>query len=186
MSELKSLQKPQEKPARPSDRRVRVKRETAPKAPKADVRKEPVVPPKAGARKSEPVAQSADQEKSASYDPLPEAPVPQEKPEVRVAPGSSSSELLKPRKPNFRQPGREQLFPGAGKMAKLEEGYRRSDGTPLRVFWRPVSDHSEVSGVPWEQPPEQAIDTFGRELRGEALNTALAEGSVIYALDMAR
>ena len=203
MPELKSLQKPQEqkKPARPSDARVRVKREISPKAVQSP---EPVAPPKTPPQRSEPVAQAPEQQNAASRRyPLPQIPVPQEKPQTQVAPGASSNELLKPRKPDFRRPVREQLFPGAGKMAMLEENYRRSFdneiaegdtrflntddilfGSFLRRF------ENAVYGV-WRYPHEAAVKgiegvtpvriSFNRE--GKIVRVKLLESSGAKILD---
>lgn len=201
MSELKSFKAPQElkKPARPSDATVRVKRESA---PRKDGKSEHVVLPKTGARKTEPVAQPSEQQKSASRGhPLPEAPAPNEKPEAQVPPGSSSTGLLKPRKQ--KQPVREQFFPGAGKMARLEESYRRSFddeiaegdtrflntddilfGSFLRRF------ENAVYGV-WRYPHEAALKgiegvtpvriSFNRE--GKIVRVKLLESSGAKILD---
>lgn len=204
MTELKSFQEPQEleKPAKPSDARVRVKRETS---PKTVGRRDQVVLPKLGSRKTEPVIRPGEQENPVSRrSPSNEVPaVPQEKPEAKVAPGSSSSMLLKPRKPGYRPPGRDQLFPGAGRMARLEEDYRSSFdkdvaegdtrflntddilfGSFLRRF------ENAVYGV-WRYPHEAAVKgiegvtpvriTFNRE--GKIVRVKLLESSGAKILD---
>jgi protein TonB len=58
-----------------------------------------------------------------------ESPLPtgrRESPLPSVPPGSSAGSLLKPRQPSARQQGLPQLFPSAGKIARLEDEYRRT------------------------------------------------------------
>lgn len=201
--ELKNMPEPQvlKKPARPSDARVRVEQE---RAPKTDSRREQGASPKSLPQRAAPVAQPRQQEAAAVRpSPPPDAPSPQSQPDAQVPPGSSSNGLLKPRKQDSRPPAREQLFPGAGKMAKLEEGYRRSFddeisegetrflntddilfGSFLRRF------ENAVYGV-WRYPQEAALKgiegitpvriTFNRQ--GKIVRVKLLESSGAKILD---
>lgn len=99
---------------RRSDQRVRVTRESAPRgnAPKDNqTLKKQSVPPTE--RQASPLTKSS----------RPSQAVTEQTP---VAPGSSTASLLKPKAQSQQQPPAvSQLFPGANRLAKLEEGYRR-------------------------------------------------------------
>lgn len=203
LPELKATQEPRDlkKPARPSDRQIRVERETAPKT--GMVRERPVATPSRPQR-SEPAARPGEQAGNTARRSSPsEAPSRPASPEGQITPGSSAAGLLKPRNSGVRQPGREQLFPGAGKMARLEEGYRRSFenevaegdtkflntddilfGSFLRRF------ENAVYGV-WRYPQEAALKgiegitpvriTFNRE--GKIVRVKLLDTSGAKILD---
>lgn len=122
---------PDQKPQKPaqqevkrfSEQRTRVERETAPRgdelresAPRASVK------PRPEARQRETVKAAPS---GAPLKGRPPVPLPSERREAQVQPGSSVSSLLKPRQQTAQQSAQAKLFPGANKMAKLEEGYRR-------------------------------------------------------------
>lgn len=201
LPELKNVREPQElkKPARPSDARVRVKRESAPKALPSP---RPIAQPTPPRQKAEPIAQPGEQA-TPRRSQQPEVPIPQSQQQAQIPPGSSADGLLKPRTPGARRPGREQLFPGAGKMARLEEEYRRdfenevAEGTTrflntddilfgsfLRRF------ENAVYGV-WRYPQEAALNgiqgvtpvriSFNRE--GKIVRVKLLDSSGAKILD---
>lgn len=121
-----------------------------------------------------------------------------------VAPGSSAASLLKPKAQTARQtPSAPQLFPGASRLAKLEEGYRQkferdiaegdtrflnSDDIVFGSFLRRFE--SAVYGV-WRYPQEAQMKgiegitpvriTFNR--RGEITNVQQLESSGARILD---
>ena len=121
-----------------------------------------------------------------------------------VTPGSSASSLLKPKDQTALQPpSLPQLFPGAGRLAKLEESYRRkfendiaegdtrflnSDDIVFGSFLRRFE--GAVYGV-WRYPQEAAMKgiegitpvriTFNR--RGEITNIQQLESSGSRILD---
>lgn len=125
-------------------------------------------------------------------------------PPPAVAPGSSAASLLKPKAQTARQtPSAPQLFPGASRLAKLEEGYRQkferdvaegdtrflnSDDIVFGSFLRRFE--SAVYGV-WRYPQEAAMRgiegitpvriTFNR--RGEITNVQQLESSGARILD---
>jgi protein TonB len=121
----------------------------------------------------------------------------------QVAPGSSAASLLKPKSQRSQQPVKAQLFPGAGRMAQLEESYRRkfendiaegdtrflnSDDIQFGSFLRRFE--GAVYGV-WRYPQEAAMRgiegitpvriTFNR--RGEITNIQQLESSGAKILD---
>jgi protein TonB len=120
-----------------------------------------------------------------------------------VDPGSSAAALLKPKTQNSPQQSKPQLFPGASRMAKLEESYRRkyendiaegdtrflnSDDIQFGSFLRRFE--GAVYGV-WRYPQEAAMRgiegitpiriTFNR--RGEITNIQQLESSGAKILD---
>lgn len=99
---------------RRSDQRVRVTRESAPRgnAPKDNqTLKKQSVPPTE--RQASPLTKSSRSSQAVTE-------------QTPVAPGSSTASLLKPKAQSQQQPPAvSQLFPGANRLAKLEEGYRR-------------------------------------------------------------
>ena len=176
MPELKAA-KPDQKQEikRQSDQQVRVQRETAPRG--ADVVDRGTKP------KSRPSQKPAT-------------------PDI-TAPGSSIQSLLKSKSQVTREQNKPQLFPGAGKMAQLEDVYRRKFekdieqgdtrflnsndvlfGSFLRRF------ENAVYGV-WQYPQEAAIKgiegitpvkiTFNR--KGEITHVRLLESSGAIILD---
>jgi len=113
MPELKSPVRPRQQEARRwSEQRVRVERETAPRG--------------RSARDSQPPAQQArpQQERPAAAKPSLPMPIVRSQPQA-VAPGSSAASLLKPKSQSSPQQSQPQLFPGASRLARLEESYRR-------------------------------------------------------------
>jgi protein TonB len=192
MPELKAPEPPrQQETERKSDQRVRVPRETAPRGRDAiDTGLTPPTPPPARSAQSQPSRQR-DSAKSQ----------PQETP---VTPGFSASGLLKPKTPASQQAApAPQLFPGANRMARMEESYRRkfesdiaegdtkflnSDDILFGSFLRRFE--SAVYGV-WRYPQEAAMKgiegitpvriTFNR--RGEITGVRLLESSGAKILD---
>ena len=205
MPELKALERSRQKEAkRQSDQRRRVERESAPQgrdafdntvpAPRPPSRQQPALPPR-GATKATP--------EQAPSTGKPGMSQPSERRETRVTPGSSVAGLLKRRERSGEQKTLPQLFPGAGKMAKLEETYRRkfeediaegdtrflnTDDILFGSFLRRFEN--SVYGV-WRYPPEAAHNgvegitpvkiTFNR--RGEIVKVALLESSGSRILD---
>lgn len=113
MPELKPPVRPRQQEARRwSEQRVRVERETAPRG--------------RSARDSQPPAQQArpQQERPAAAKPSLPMPIERSQPQA-VAPGSSAAGLLKPKSQSSPQQSQPQLFPGASRLARLEESYRR-------------------------------------------------------------
>lgn len=185
------VQPSQKETKRRSDRRVRVPRETA---PKGDSRR--ASPP--SARSAKPQARQ-----SASLPARPSIPEQGDSASPPVAPGSSASGLLKPRGQSSRQSSQPQLFPGANRLAKLEESYRRkfendiaegdtrflnSDDILFGSFLRRFE--GAVYGV-WRYPQEAAMRgiegitpvriTFNR--RGEITGIQQLESSGARILD---
>lgn len=129
---------------------------------------------------------------------------PSKRQEAPPAPGSSVSSLLRPRSQSATpQVPRPQLFPGAQRLARLEEGYRRkfendvaegdtrflnSDDIQFGSFLRRFE--TAVYGV-WRYPQEAALKgiegitpvriTFNR--RGEIVKVELLESSGARILD---
>jgi protein TonB len=190
--DLKVPQQPrQQETHRQSERRIRVPQETAPRARDAiDSGLTPPVSPQS--RPSQQPSQPRQREASKSP--------PQDTP---ITPGSSASGLLKPRAPATQQTPAAQLFPGAGRMAKMEENYRRkfesdiaegdtkflnSDDILFGSFLRRFE--SAVYGV-WRYPQEAAMKgiegitpvriTFNRQ--GEITGVRLLESSGAKVLD---
>lgn len=193
MPELKSQRPAQQEVKRFSDRRVRVERETAPRGEShRDTR------PSSLPRPLPPV-----QQREASSKDKPSMPLPSERRQPQVAPGSSVSSLLRSGQRAARQQSPAQLFPGADRMARLEEGYRRrfekdiaegdtrflnSDDIQFGSFLRRFE--SAVYGV-WSYPYEAARSgiegitpvkiTFNRH--GEIVHVQLLESSGSRILD---
>lgn len=197
--DLQQMPEPQQSPAqrqqdikRQSDQRVRVAKETAPRgdAPKDS---QPAV---------KPAAPTPGQQAAPSARPSRQAQAVPEQPPV--TPGSSTASLLKPKRPSSQQtPSAPQLFPGANRLAKLEDSYRRkfesdiaegdtrflnSDDIVFGSFLRRFK--GAVYGV-WRYPQEAAMKgiegitpvriTFNR--RGEVINIQQLESSGARILD---
>jgi len=190
--DLKPQEQPQQKETqRHSERRVRVPRETVPRGEDA-IDTNLQRPPRVDMRNPQPPQQARKRQEPAT--------VPREAP---IAPGSSVSGLLKPKAQPGQSTTQAQLFPGAGRMAKLEESYRRkfeneiaegdtrflnSDDILFGSFLRRFEN--SVYGV-WRYPQEAAMRgiegitpvriTFNR--RGEIVATQLLESSGARVLD---
>ncbi len=190
MPELKQ-QPSLDQASRLSDRRQRTARETAPRGDALRDSPPRSVPPPA--RGEQPAGKSP----PAIQPPRRESP---------VAPGSSAASLLKPRSPLSQPPPAEprpQLFPGATRLAQLEESYRRkfendiaegdtrflnSDDILFGSFLRRFE--GAVYGV-WRYPQEAAMKgiegivpvriTFNR--RGEISSIRQLESSGARVLD---
>ena len=133
----------------------------------------------------------------------PSPAAPSKRQEAPLTPGSSVASLLRPKSPSAPQIARPQLFPGAQRLAKLEEGYRRkfendvaegdtrflnSDDIQFGSFLRRFE--TAVYGV-WRYPQEAALKgiegitpvriTFNR--RGEIVKIELLETSGARILD---
>jgi len=182
----------QQEAARRSERRVRVPRESA---PRGDAPKDLQAVEKQSAPSPE------RQPSPAARPPRPSSIAPGQQP---ITPGSSAASLLKPRQQTARQmPSAQQLFPGANRLAKLEDSYRRkfesdiaegdtrflnSDDIQFGSFLRRFE--GAVYGV-WRYPQEAAIKgiegitpvriTFNR--RGEITNIQQLESSGARILD---
>lgn len=192
--------------ARLSDQRIRVERESAPRG--ADLRDRPAPesprpPAKPQPRVSPREAATAVPREVPSTS-KPTLPLPANRREPQVAPGSSVASLLKPRQQQaMRQQAQPQLFPGADKMARLEESYRRkfeteiaegdtrflnTDDIQFGSFLRRFEN--SVYGV-WRYPAEAARNgiegitpvriTFSRN--GEIMHVKLLESSGSRILD---
>lgn len=197
--DLKPQKPTQQEVKRFSEQRTRVERETA---PRGDELRETAPRPPA---KPQPQARQRGTGKATpSEAPLkgrPSLPLPSERRESQVAPGSSVSSLLKPKQQTAQQSAR--LFPGANRMAKLEDSYRRrfesevaegdtrflnSDDILFGSFLRRFE--GAVYGV-WRYPSEAAMKgiegitpvkiTFNR--RGEIVHVQLLESSGSRILD---
>lgn len=192
MPELKPpVQQEQQKTRRKSDRRVRVPKETAPRG-NAHRESRPTVMPSKPQREQRAVSAAK-----------PATPSPSDRRAAQIEPGSSAASLLKPRSQANQQTSRQQLFPGANRMAKLEESYRRkfendiaegdtrflnSDDMLFGSFLRRFE--GAVYGV-WRYPQEAAMRgiegitpvriTFNR--RGEITNIQQLESSGARILD---
>jgi periplasmic protein TonB len=192
--------KPQEAPRqqetkRFSDQRQRVPRETAPRGDAARDSFGPLPRPVAKPRPREA------QRQGPSARPSPA--VPSKRQESPVVSGSSVSSLLRPKSQSLPQTAQPQLFPGAQRLAKLEEGYRRkfendvaegdtrflnSDDIQFGSFLRHFE--TAVYGV-WRYPQEAAQKgiegitpvriTFNRH--GEIVKVELLESSGARILD---
>jgi protein TonB len=185
----------QQEAKRLSDQRQRVPRETA---PRGDAARDSFGPLPRPAAKPQP--QEA-QRQGQSVRPSPEAPLKRQ--ESPVVAGSSVSSLLRPMTQSQPRTAQPQLFPGAQRLAKLEEGYRRkfendvaegdtrflnSDDIQFGSFLRRFE--SAVYGV-WVYPQEAALKgiegivpiriTFNR--RGEIVKVELLESSGARVLD---
>lgn len=194
MPELQPQKPGRQEVKRFSDRRARVERETAPRGySPSDTRPSPLPRPSAGPR-----AQARQREAPATGKP---ALPPSERPKAQVAPGSSVASLLRPRQQAVLP--QSQFFPGADRMAKLEEGYRRkfeneiaegdtrflnSDDILFGSFLRRFE--TAVYGV-WRYPEEASRNgiegitpvriTFNRH--GEVAHVQLLESSGSRILD---
>jgi protein TonB len=192
MPELKTPPEPrQQETRRRSDQRHRVPRETAPRGDAPAESQAPVTPSK---------PQREQRDASAAKPILPQSADRKQSP---VVPGSSASGLLKPRSYTGQQASRPQLFPGANRLAKLEESYRRkfendiaegdtrflnSDDILFGSFLRRFE--GAVYGV-WRYPQEAAMRgiegitpvriTFNR--RGEITGIKQLESSGARILD---
>jgi periplasmic protein TonB len=181
----------QQETKRFSDQRQRVPREMAPRGDAARDSFGPIPQPAAKPRPQEAERQG----------PLTKpSPKRQESP---LTPGSSVSSLLRPKSQRVPQIAPPQLFPGAMRLAKLEEAYRRkfendvaegdtrflnSDDIQFGSFLRHFED--AVYGV-WRYPQEAAQKgiegitpvriTFNR--RGEIMKLELLESSGARILD---
>ncbi|HIJ87006.1 MAG TPA: energy transducer TonB [Desulfuromonadales bacterium] len=193
LQQMPTLKQPpqlrQQETQRRSEQQVRVPRETAPRGDAAqDLQKiqKKQEPPKG-------------QQARPSQQPSQAVPGQQQ-----IAPGSSVASLLKPKEQTARQsPTVAQLFPGASRLAKLEESYRRkfekdvaegdtrflnSDDIVFGSFLRRFE--GAVYGV-WRYPQEAALRgiegvtpvriTFNR--RGEITNIQQLESSGARILD---
>jgi protein TonB len=195
MPELPVPQQPrQQQTRRQADRRVRVEREVAPRGLDARDSQPPQASPPSTQKPQQ--VQQRDVLKPARRETT-------ERRETAITPGSSASGLLKPRTPSAAQAPQPQLFPGASRMAKLEESYRRkfendiaegdtrflnSDDIQFGSFLRRFEN--AVYGV-WRYPHEAAMKgiegitpvriTFNR--RGEIVGTQLLESSGARILD---
>jgi protein TonB len=182
----------QQEVRRKAERRVRVERESAPRGSDTVDRGLRPSPPAVRPRPAE--TQPAG--RSALQKPAP----PQEK---RVVDGSPAAGLLKPSAQGGGAQAKPQLFPGAGRMARLEESYRRrfendiaegdtkflnTDDIQFGSFLRRFEN--SVYGV-WRYPGEASRNgiegvtpvkiTFNR--RGEILHVQLLESSGSKILD---
>jgi len=193
LQQMPELKKPvqQQEIKRRSDQRLRVPRETAPRGDSPRESPPSIAP-------SKPTG-----EQRASSAVKPYLPLPTDRKQPQIAPGSSAASLLKPMPQAARQSSLPQLFPGASRLAKLEESYRRKFendiaegdtrflnsedilfGSFLRRF------EGAVYGV-WRYPQEAAIRgiegitpvriTFNR--RGEITNIQQLESSGARILD---
>ncbi len=112
--DLKTLEQPrQQETRRQSEKRIRVPRETAPRG-RDVIDKGLTVPERPQVQTSPPTRQTQPRETSKT--------LPREAP---IAPGASASSLLKPKSQAGQQSPLPQLYPGANRMATLEESYRR-------------------------------------------------------------
>jgi len=199
-------QQRQQEAARLSDQRMRVERETAPRGTELRDRKAPASPrppakpqPRVSPREAATAVPS-----TAPSTGKPSMPMPADRREAQVAPGSSVASLLKPKQQQTtRQQALPQLFPGAGKMATLEESYRRkfeteiaegdtrflnTDDIQFGSFLRRFEN--SVYGV-WRYPAEAAQNgiegitpvkiTFSR--KGEIVHIKLLESSGSRIMD---
>lgn len=192
MPELKQPVQPrQQVTRRKSDQRLRVPRETAPRGDAHLESRAPITPSKPQREQRD--ASAAKQLK----------PQQAERKQSQVPPGSSASSLLKPKSYSDQQSSQPQLFPGANRLAKLEESYRRkfenditegdtrflnSDDILFGSFLRRFE--GAVYGV-WRYPQEAAMRgiegitpvriTFNR--RGEITNIKQLESSGARILD---
>lgn len=189
----KPLEQRQQDTKRRSEQRIRVPRESAPRgdAPRdvQEIKKQTAPYPE---RQSSPAA-------------IPSRAVPTLPKQPPITPGSSTDSLLKPKARTTQQqsPSKQQLFPGANRLAKLEESYRQkfehdiaegdtrflnSDDMLFGSFLRRFE--GAVYGV-WRYPQEAAMRgiegvtpvriTFNRH--GEITNIQQLESSGARILD---
>lgn len=189
MPELKPRPEQQQETKRRAEQRSRVEHETA---PRGEAARDSI----AVEKKSAPSARTAPESRAAQ---APAAPG-----RAPVTPGSSAASLLKPKERTVRQPfSTANLFPGANRMAKLEDSYRRkfesdiaegdtrflnSDDIVFGSFLRRFE--GAVYGV-WRYPQEAALRgiegitpvriTFNR--RGEITKIQQLESSGARILD---
>ncbi|GFE60192.1 energy transducer TonB [Geobacter sp. AOG2] len=189
----------QQETKRFSEQRQRVPKEMAPRgnaprdsfgpAPRPAARPQPQEAGKSAQRQAPPARQAL--------------PLPSKRQEAPLTPGSSVASLLRPKSQSVPQIARPQLFPGAQRLAKLEEGYRRkfendvaegdtrflnSDDIQFGSFLRRFE--TAVYGV-WRYPQEAAQNgiegvtpvriTFNRH--GEITKVELLESSGARILD---
>ena len=192
MPDIKIPEPPrQQETRRQSEQRIRVPQETAPRG--RDAIYTGLVPPTTPQARTSPQSSQPRQRESARV-PTQETP---------ITPGSSASSLLKPRTPSAQQAPSPQLFPGANRLAKMEESYRRkfegdiaegdtkflnSDDILFGSFLRRFE--SAVYGV-WRYPQEAAMKgiegitpvriSFNR--KGEIIGVRLLESSGAKILD---
>jgi len=185
----------QQETRRRAEKQVRVEREVAPRGTAAREIQQP--PP-------QPELQSQPKQKSPATQVVrPSIPAPPDMRHSPVVPGSSAASLLKPKSQASHQQPQPQLFPGASRMAKLEENYRRkfeneiaegdtrflnSDDIQFGSFLRRFE--GAVYGV-WRYPQEAAMKgiegitpvriTFNRH--GEITNIQQLESSGVAILD---
>jgi protein TonB len=182
----------QQETKRRSEQQVRVPKESAPRGN---------APRDAQPLKKQPKPDSERQSSATAKPARPSQAVPSQPP---VAPGSSTASLLKPKQRTTAQAqSAQQLFPGASRMAKLEESYRRkfendiaegdtrflnSDDIVFGSFLRRFE--GAVYGV-WRYPQEAAMNgiegitpvriTFNR--RGEVTKIQQLQSSGARILD---
>jgi protein TonB len=192
MQEIKQPPRPsQQETRRQSEQRIRVEREVAPRGTAPRDSQPPVVQAR------------PQQEQRVTTTAKPSLPIPSERKQPQVVPGSSAASLLKPKSQTAQQQAQPQLFPGASRLAKLEESYRRkfesdiaegdtrflnSDDIQFGSFLRRFE--GAVYGV-WRYPQEAAMKgiegitpvriTFNR--RGEITKTQQLESSGARILD---
>jgi protein TonB len=193
MPELTQPPEPrQQNTKRLSEQRLRVPRESAPRGD---------APRDVQALKKQTASSAQEQTSPASKTVRPSQAPPDRSP---VAPGSSAASLLKPKGATASQtPAAPNLFPGASRLAKLEESYRRkfendiadgdtrflnSDDIVFGSFLRRFE--GAVYGV-WRYPQEAAMKgiegitpmriTFNR--RGEITNIQQLQSSGARILD---
>lgn len=196
LQQVPELKQPPEKlrkeTRRRSDQQVRVPREVA---PRSDAQKDVLSLSK---QKTPPVKRQRPKTSKTITQSSQDAPEP------RIDPGFSASSLLRPKdQPAPQTPNVAQFFPGAGRLAKLEESYRRkfesdiaegdtrflnSDDIVFGSFLRRFE--GAVYGV-WRYPQEAAAKgiegitpvriTFNR--RGEITNIKQLESSGARILD---
>lgn len=193
MTELKQPTLPrQQETRRQSERRVRVPRESAPRGDSAHDN-----------QAATSLRQQRREQRAAVQ--KPSGPQTADRRQSQIAPGSSVESLIKPRSQAEQQSSRlqPQLFPGANRLARLEENYRRkfeddiaegdtrflnSDDMLFGSFLRRFE--GAVYGV-WRYPQEAAMRgiggitpvrvTFNR--RGEITNIEQLESSGVSILD---
>lgn len=176
-----------------SERQVRVPYEMAPRGTSQRDSQPPAEP-------VQPKQQPASRPETAAK---PNLPLAVERKQSQVEPGSSVASLLKPKAQSSQQQSTPQLFPGASRLAKLEESYRRkfendiaegdtrflnSDDILFGSFLRRFE--GAVYGV-WRYPHEAAMKgiegitpvriTFNR--RGEITGVQQLESSGARILD---
>lgn len=160
MPEFKAMPRQQPETERMADRRVRVPRETAPRA--SDSRDSGKTMAQQQLRPHQQVVPRIPGSVVKPSIPLP-------RPENQVTPGSSVSSLLRKKNQSSPQITPQQLYPAANRLAKLEENYRRkfeqdiaegdtrflnSDDIQFGSFLRRFEN--SVYGV-WRYPQEAAM-----------------------------